>query len=87
MRYPLIAAKVTREPWALRPEVFSAILDALNGRIAQLTTAPRQPIAIAYIEDADDDDDGPEMHSLGSVAVIPVHGILGKHLSALEMEC
>lgn len=78
--YPLIAAKVTREIWSITPGVFDAICAALNSRGEaspfQSPLPPQLP--------EDDSNDG---YAVGSTAVIPVFGILGKHLSQMEMLC
>ena len=77
--YPLIAAKVAKEFWCITPEVFDAIRSGLDGR------ADGMPVNIPMMpEEPDDTQDG---YSDGMVAVIPVFGVLGKHLSQFEMMC
>lgn len=85
MKYPLIAAKVSREIWALTPDVFSAIHAAVfNGQtFAMPMPAPPQP----GDDDEGDDDAFSTAGSLGMTRVIPVFGILGKHLDNMEMAC
>jgi signal peptide peptidase SppA len=81
---PHIISKVTRQPWVITGEKLSAIMDALDARIAGDFKAM--------------DYDAPERDNeraeyrefqIGgkTVAVIPVHGILGKHLSSMETAC
>jgi len=87
MKYPLIAAKVARETWALKPEVFAAILAAITGQGEAQPIVQRAPAGIAFYRDDDEDDDEMSLARDGSVAVIPVRGILGKHLSRMETDC
>jgi ClpP class serine protease len=77
--YPLIAAKVAKEMWCITPEVFDAIRAGLDGR-AEGMPMPMPPTP-------DEPDDSQDAFSEGAVAVIPVFGILGKHLSQFEMMC
>lgn len=82
MKHPLIAAKIAREPWSLKPEVFAAICDAV------FHDGPRMPAAMEPGEisstgcNTDEDDD-----IGGNIAIVPVFGVMGKHLSGLEMAC
>jgi len=80
MSYPRIAAKVAREQWSLEPSTFRAILHALNN--------PDAPGAVAMAPAGDSGaDDTVEDYLTDGVAVIRVHGIIGKHMSDLEMAC
>ena len=81
MKYPLIAAKVAREIWAVRPETFEAIHAVVFGERVSMPFAPGTP--------AEEDDDECDMDSIapGATRVIPVFGILGKHLDSMEMSC
>lgn len=81
MKYPLIAAKVSREIWALTPDVFSAIHAAVFHGQTFAMTMPEPPSE----EDTGQEDDYPV--SGGLTRVIPVFGILGKHLDSMEMMC
>jgi protease-4 len=78
-----IAAKIYGEAWLIRGDVWNSI------------TAQFQAIREGA-KMAADDLVGPTFYGIAShpqvqviidVAVIPVHGIIGKHLSAIEMEC
>jgi signal peptide peptidase SppA len=81
--YTHILAKVMREPWMILPSRHEAILTALDSHMAG-------PQAFQ-----DDEDDGSgfdpgeedEYREDGDMAIIPVHGILGKHLSGMELMC
>lgn len=87
MNLPHIISKVLREPWLITEQKHHAILAALEGKLGgQFQT----------MEDRDDmggDDSGRDEYrefqlaNGGTLAVIPVHGVLGKHLSSLEMAC
>lgn len=82
MKYPLIAAKVAREIWALKPEVFAAIQDAVfNEHRAAPYAVPNAP------EMPEEDDSEDLISGISSTRLIPVFGILGKHLDSLEMMC
>lgn len=78
MSYPRIAAKVAREVWSLEPETFRAILNALNEPKAD---------AQALFGEGNNEGEPPEDYRNEGVALIPVHGIIGQHLSNLEMMC
>lgn len=83
---PHIISKVTRQPWAITTEKLNAIMDVLNSRQGGDFRA------MDYGEDnGEDDNERGEYREFqttsGVVAVIPVHGILGKHLSSLEVAC
>jgi ClpP class serine protease len=81
------------EPWAIRPEVHDTMVEhyeaALSGRM--VPAVPLLPQAAA------DDPAGPlgwngqpmapQVEVLGPVALMRVHGIIGKHLSSLAMQC
>lgn len=79
MKHPLIAAKVVSATWCIMPETFTAIVNAV---------LDVEPLAmpIRDMED-EDDEDAAASSDIESTRVIPVVGILGKHLSALEMAC
>lgn len=77
MSYPLIAAKVLKSFWAITPEKHQAMISVLQARCDGGLPMP-----------AKSDDDGPDQpgyFETDSMAVIRMHGILGKHLSGLEM--
>ena len=87
MNLPHIIAKVLREPWLITEQKHHAILAALDGKMGGQFTTLRDS------EDDERDDTGRDQYrefrlaNGATVAVIPVHGILGKHLSSLEMAC
>jgi protease-4 len=84
---PHIISKVTRQPWVITAEKLSAIMDALNAR----QSGEFKALGYPGEDEGEDDSARGEYREFqspaGTVAVIPVHGILGKHLSSLEMAC
>lgn len=76
-QYPQIISKVFEQPWLITPAKHRTIQKLIATRLD------------GGMEDGGEDceDEKPEMAIDGSTAVIPVHGIIGKHLSMLEMEC
>jgi protease-4 len=86
MNLPHIISKVTRQPWAITAEKLSAIMEVIEARQGGDFKAMGW--------DAPDDDQDCERSEYrefqtpaGTVAIIPLHGIVGKHLSSLEMAC
>lgn len=79
MSYPRIFQKVYREAWAIKPTAHHAIRtslhEALEGRSRSI------------LEDRDELEEEEDNYNLGSTAVIPIYGIIGKHLSCLETAC
>jgi protease-4 len=85
--YPRIYAKVFSEPWAILPVRHHAIQRALLTHALGTIRADDNP-------DLDLDDQAPSLRterrpfqSVGSTAVVPIFGIIGKHLSRLETMC
>lgn len=79
--YPHIAQKLYNEPWLITKEKHHAIVAMFESHIAGAETS-------IFSDDSkkkEDDDSIPRMH--GSTLIVPVHGVLGKHLSSLEMMC
>jgi signal peptide peptidase SppA len=80
MRYAHILSRFTGTPWLITESALSSIASLLESRIhAAPSPAPSaEPSEV------------PEPESLqvkSTVAVVPVHGILGKHLSMMETMC
>lgn len=85
MKYPLIAAKVFSEPWAVTDPTLSAVWHAVTAGVALPT-----PRAQDHFNDAPDEaetDGASDIPVTGFTRVIPVFGILGKHLDGMEMQC
>lgn len=83
MKYPLIAAKIASENWAILPATFGAIyarvFGASSGPVMTVPEPPEMP--------EDDDECDPEIVGGTFTRLIPVFGILGKHLDGMEMAC
>ena len=77
---PRILSKVYRDPWLIRPETLHSIADILQSR---LTGKQALDIEIEPEEDGEEE----EVEKFGSSVCIKVFGVLGKHLSRMEMEC
>ena len=78
MNIPRIITKVYYEPWAILPDTHAAIRSAVEAKL-------RGESPVIKVKMPDDKETGIER--AGDVALIPVHGIIGKHLSELEMLC
>ena len=78
MKYPRILAKIICTPWAILPNAFDGITRALNGDAPRPLETPAEPST------ADEMDD---VETVDSVAVIHICGIIGKHLSIMELMC
>jgi signal peptide peptidase SppA len=78
MKYPRIISAVRSAKWAILPQSLSAIVQTLG-------CAVRGDMPLPELEA--EETDGPEIKSFNNVAIIPIHGIIGKRLSAMETEC
>jgi signal peptide peptidase SppA len=89
--YPLIQARVMNDPWAVVPEVHDAVVRAAFGdrnvsQPAFNASAPFTPVAIAAGL-MPPSESGSRLWTRGKLGVIPVQGIIGSHLSNIEMMC
>lgn len=96
IRYPLIESCLQRSVWCASPDVAHAIWQALRRARPVATTLPADAIGNAARPTASRvslASGGLATVSLSepsaelSVAVIPVHGIIGKYMSEMEMDC
>lgn len=74
--YPQIISRVYREPWCILPTVHQAIRRVLASR---LEGEPGEVGIATAPEELET--------SVGAASIVPVFGILGKHLSMIEMLC
>lgn len=84
MKYPRILSALRAARWAATPPTIQAIADSLGAHLrGSIKGLPADQVAppSAVPGSATKEDPVPQL------AVIPVYGILGKHLSALETEC
>lgn len=80
MKIPRIVSKVYSEPWAILPDVHRSIRAAVESKLRGESPA----LPVSDMGEMDDEDDLPEVPNC---AVIPVHGIIGKHLDMMESMC
>lgn len=73
--FPQIIAKVYREPWLIVPHRHRAIQTTIEAHMDGGGEVDME------------DSDTAEMAQDGDTAIIPVYGIIGKHLSMLETMC
>lgn len=95
--YPHILQKVFCEPWAITTEMHATIQELLNERILGSQTAPLaatiHSAQVAFSPMAagaglnPPTERGSRLWTRGALGVIPVRGIIGSHLSSLEMMC
>lgn len=81
MPYPHIISRINSTPWLCLPSTLHAITQALNGLSAPALAGVK---AESYFE-RQEQAEGPSVDA--GVAIIPVFGVIGKHLSSLEMDC
>jgi signal peptide peptidase SppA len=79
-----ILSKVFNTPWAIHPETFLAIQKALAQKIQH---GKAQPPLDDDADPLDTDEPLEDIPKVPSIAIIPVFGILGKHLSGMETMC
>lgn len=88
--YPRIATRLLAEPWLIHDAKYDALIQQFRTAVVSrktLRTAaglPEDDDDILPQAEADDIDD---IEIDSGIAIVPVHGILGKHLSMLETMC
>ncbi|HVT74576.1 MAG TPA: S49 family peptidase [Lacunisphaera sp.] len=98
MRYAQIYSRLLSSPWFIDETTLTAITTLLESRMnsalpgrAAGGLARRKPVAHddnPDLEGSDDEEDDPcPLPEIPGVSVIRMFGVLGKHLSALEMAC
>jgi ClpP class serine protease len=96
VRIPRILAAVYGSVWAVRPETLAAITATLKQAAAGKRIQALDPRKLRADDNPDLDPDPiepseplqpPYLVTQGGTAVITVSGIIGKHLSELEMDC
>lgn len=81
IRYPHLLNALTNKVWAIQPPFLNSIATTLYN-----ASHGAQPLAGVLNQD-DDEPNLSEVKDSPSIAVIPVHGIIGRHLSSLETMC
>lgn len=87
MSYPQIIGKVMRSFWALTEEKHAAIISLLEQRLAGAGPRLSEPQRLEADDPSGLETTDPVYFEAGDIAVIPIYGILGKHLSSIEMMC
>lgn len=77
--YPHILSKVFREPWLITKEKHETIQQILEAHLSG------DAAAVDFPEDADSG--APDPVVIGSTMIMPIHGVIGKHLSNMELLC
>jgi ClpP class serine protease len=81
---PRIAASLYCEPWCIRPEVHASICQQFRDHL--LADDPVGPRGYNYQTDRFELLH-PQIERIGDLALAKVHGIIGKHLSNMELQC
>jgi signal peptide peptidase SppA len=87
--FPRILAAIRSARWAVMPATLHAIGETLSARMSGKLGVPRMADDMPG-EMGQPEDDGPQYEKVGTgsaVAVVPMHGIIGRRLSGMEMEC
>jgi ClpP class serine protease len=85
--YPRIAAKLYTEPWCCLPEVHASICEQFANHIRAPRTDADDPVGPMWRWMGESGYYHPQVELLDGVALIPIRGVIGKHLSTMEMEC
>src|SRR5687768_6800003 len=83
MKYPHIISKVYGQPWAIHPPKLEAIDRLLKSRLAATYRAEEPAEVTVTIGDEEEEEEDP----YANLAMIKLHGIIGKHLDWMEMAC
>jgi signal peptide peptidase SppA len=83
MRYPHILAAIRSAKWAVTPETLQSIRDVLSARLS----GNLAPVAGLWDSEAKGVAEGAFEFAAPGVAVVKMHGIIGRNLSGLEMDC
>lgn len=95
MKYPRIIAAIKNARWAILPGALQAIADSLGAHMRGRLAAPVSSRRAIMDDDQmppngmpmDDYEMDDSTESAENIAVVEVHGILGKHLSSMDTEC
>ena len=86
MKHPLIVNRVRNSVWAIKPETLEAICEAVEASEGNDAPIMAKPSILVEGREEEEMDQKP-YDVIGNTAVVPVVGIIGKHLSMLEMAC
>lgn len=79
-----IAAALKTEPWMITPGTFQTMLDQLDA--AMRADDPVGPM-IRPRDGGQPYPAHPQVEVAGNVAILPIHGVIGKYLSTLDIQC
>lgn len=81
IRYPHLLNALTHKVWAIQPPFLNSIATTLYN-----ASHGAQPVAGVLNQE---DEEAPNLSHVkdSAIAVIPVHGIIGRHLSSMETMC
>lgn len=86
MSYPHIYHKVYNEPWLIEPSAHRAICTALENHQSS-PMAEGDPRFRDSVKVLGQDVKLDYFHRMGSIARVPIEGIIGKHMSLMETLC
>lgn len=78
--YPNIAQKIYNEPWLITKEKHRVIQQVFESHMGG------EPVQTLFGEEEEEEKEHLP-RKVGNTMIIPVHGVLGKHLSSLEKWC
>lgn len=78
MNYPQILSKLVKGLWLITEEKHYAMLSVLEARLRGQSV---------FVDGAENKEKSNGYQQFGATAVIPIDGILGKHLSSMESMC
>lgn len=96
--YPHILSKLSRTVWAATPQTVESVRSLLDSRMGRTFEPPQtadqgaalpavSAQAAAMFGDRSDSRDKKPYSMYGTTAIVPVFGVIGKHLSSLELFC
>lgn len=85
---PNLASRLYCEPWMIRPDIHASLSGQFRAALQGERMAADDPVGPALTtEDGRQIPMHPQVEAGHGIAIVPVHGIIGKHLSTLEMFC
>jgi signal peptide peptidase SppA len=87
MKYAHILSRVTGTPWFIQPSALNAITDLLESRLRMGALGTVRSELDKKDDELEPNAPAYQVRSGGGIAIVPVRGILGKHLSMMETMC
>lgn len=82
--FPRLAAKLFCQPWCIMPDVLASMCQQFEVRAA--ATDRVGPVGENFFS-GEKGPLHPQVETGGGIALLRVHGVLGKHLDLMEMQC